>query len=78
MKPKPRNPQTPEQWQEAVDLAEFMLHLDAARKYGLLTGGPEINVDRCQEMLALGKRQGYTPSDGCVQRLAREAMEFQG
>lgn len=48
---KKRNPLTPQEWQDAADCAEFLLHLDASRKYGLVTGGPEIDPDRCQEIL---------------------------
>lgn len=31
-----RDPLTPEEWQEAADLAELMLHIDSARQYGLI------------------------------------------
>lgn len=80
MEHKPRkhtHPRTPEQWQEAVDLAEFYLHLDAARKYGLVKGGPEVDVARCEQLLARGARKGYKPSDGCVQRITVQMMASQ-
>jgi hypothetical protein len=59
---KCRNPETPGEWQEAVDLAEFWLLVDSAKQYGLVTGGSPINSDRCQVLLALGKSKGFTPA----------------
>lgn len=56
-----RDPETAAEWQEAVDLAEFYLLLDSARAYGLATGGPEINPERCQEILKRGRGIGYRP-----------------
>lgn len=64
-------PQTAAEWQEAVDLAEFFLCVDAARNYGLVKGGPPVDVSRCEEILAEGKRRGTTPTKGCVERLTR-------
>lgn len=57
---RPPDPETPEQWQEAVNAANLWLMIDAARQYGLLTA-PDVNVDRCEEVLARGKELGYTP-----------------
>jgi hypothetical protein len=57
-----RDPQTPAEWQAAVNGAAFLLSLDAARQYGLVTGGPVINMDRCVAMLDRGRRLGYTPA----------------
>lgn len=57
------DPATPEEWQEAVDAAWFMLCLDAARQYGLITGGPGINQARCEDLLRRGKALGYRPTD---------------
>ncbi len=34
-----RDPQTHEEWQEAVDAAAFMVYLHSARLYGLIEGG---------------------------------------
>lgn len=52
---------TPEQWQEAVDLAAFALGVDAAEPYGLVTG-PKFNVARCEHVLAAGRRRGLEPA----------------
>jgi hypothetical protein len=66
-----KEPRTPAQWQEAVDLADFYVRLDSARKYGLVTGGPDIDLGRCEELLKLGRLRGVRPSPGSVDRLAR-------
>lgn len=47
--------------QPLVDGAEFLLLLDAGRQYGLLTGGPEIDVERCEAALRVGARRGLVP-----------------
>lgn len=39
---KPKDPRTPREWQEAVDLAEFWILLDSARQYGLAAGRASI------------------------------------
>jgi len=54
-------PETPEQWQYCVDGASLGLHLDAARQYGLVTGGPGIDVGRCTELLRRGAERGFRP-----------------
>jgi hypothetical protein len=64
-----RDPKTNEDWQHAVDLAEFYLHLDSARKYGLVTGGPHVDVARCEEILHKGRRRGITPSPDAIERI---------
>jgi len=69
-----KNPHTKGEWQEAVDAAEAMLCLDSARKYGLVTGGPEVNVGRAVELLKRGKQLGILPAAGCVERLVKELV----
>ena len=70
---KRKLPRTRAQWQEAVDLAGFWLSVQATRDYGLTTGGPEIDVARCEELLRLGRERGVVPSPGSFERLARTA-----
>lgn len=65
------DPRTDAEWQEAVDQAEFLQLLDSARKYGLVTGGPTVNLDRCAEILAEGPRRGVTPSADCCERIIK-------
>lgn len=64
-----RLPETPAEWQEAVDLAEAWLHVHAAKQYGLITGGPTVDVVRCDEIIAMGKARGITPAPDAVDRL---------
>jgi hypothetical protein len=54
-----RDPQTPEEWQEAADTAHILLAIEAARGYGLVTGGPELNEQRCIEILLRAEALGY-------------------
>jgi hypothetical protein len=67
-----RDPQTPEEWQEAVDLAEAHVLIESARQYGLITGGPKVNVLRCTELLDLGRRRGHRPGKEAVKRMIGE------
>jgi hypothetical protein len=59
------DPETPEQWQEAVDAAHVMLLVQSAEKYGLIETDAEVNVGRCL-LLALieeGRvKHGVVPS----------------
>lgn len=56
-----QDPASDAEWQEAVDAAEFLLQLDSARQYGLLTGGPEIDFDRCVDLVRRGAARGIFP-----------------
>ena len=67
-----KNPRTPEEWQEAVDLANFGLIVDAARQYGLITGGPVFALKRCNDLLARGAKKGFRPQKGSEDKLLRE------
>lgn len=58
----PEDPKTPEEWQDAANGASYWLAVDAARKYGLLTGGPDVDVARCEEILARAALWGITPA----------------
>jgi hypothetical protein len=75
------DPQTPEQWQIAVDLAEFYLLVDSARVYGLIETNQQINVDRCQEILDRGRAKGITPSKDAPEKLTAKwvnAIKLEG
>jgi hypothetical protein len=63
-----KDPVTPYEWQLAIDMAHGALSLDSARLYGLVTGGPVVNVERCQEILVKGKAAGYCPSRDSVEK----------
>lgn len=62
-----RLPATPDEWQMAVDLARGALALDSARGYGLVTGGPKVNVGRCEEILNMGMARGVMPSADAIE-----------
>ena len=60
----PPIPQTPEEWQAAVDAADLALTLDSLIQYGLMEttdGDFSVNAARCYEILDLGRSLGYTP-----------------
>lgn len=59
--PKPKNPTTACEWQVAVDAAHCCIAIHAAHAYGLITGGPSVNLARCEEILQLGAARGYSP-----------------
>ena len=71
---QPYDPRTRAEWQEAVDEAEFWLHVHAAVGYGFIIYSGEIDVGRCEEMLTRGRAVGVRPSPGAVERLTREKL----
>lgn len=58
-------PTDPEQLRKVAVSAEVFLRIDAAVKYGLIEGGLDIDVDRCDEAIAFARKQGvrYGPDD---------------
>lgn len=71
-----RDPKTPAEWRQAVALAEACLLLDSARQYGLVTGGPGVDAERCEDILRRGAEQGIRPThvevDEAIRRLLRD------
>jgi hypothetical protein len=65
-----KNPKTPSQWQEAVDLAYGAMVFDSAKMYGLVTG-PKVVTSRCEHILRQGKRRGVLPAADAVERFIR-------
>lgn len=57
-----RNPRTPAEWQAAVNAATALRLIADCRMYGLIEGGPSIDVDRCDEIVDLGNARGVQPS----------------
>ena len=75
----PQNPETPEEWQAAVDAADALLKLDAARLYGLVSGGPEVDAERCWELLhRAAEEHGIEPADDAVERFVEELTGREG
>jgi len=73
----PRWPKTTAEWQEAVDAAHGCLALDAARQYGLVTGGPAVNVDRAVELLRQAKLRKIFPRPDAIERFVQEICVHQ-
>lgn len=67
-----RDPRTKQEWQEAVELAEAWLQIESARAYGLISGGPQIDAERCQELLEKGAKRGFRPRGEAVERILLE------
>ena len=73
-----KDPQSPEEWQEAVNLAHMWRMVEAARLFGLVTGGPKVNVARCDEIIERGKKHGIKPQDAVVgQMIAAHAQNIE-
>lgn len=62
-----REPHTLREWQEAVDVAAAARAIADCMMYGLLEGGPEIDVDRCDEIIEAGLARGVQPSKPIVE-----------
>jgi hypothetical protein len=57
------DPMNDQEWREAALLARGALLFDAAKKYGLVTGGPVVYVARCEELLARALARGVEVDD---------------
>lgn len=67
------DPNTPEEWQDAVDAAHAALAMDSAAKYGLIVFPVvSVSVPRCEEILERGAALGYTPASDAVERFMAE------
>jgi hypothetical protein len=51
-----------------------MLRLESAKFYGLVTGGPRVNVGRCREILELGQARGFAPAEDAAERILGERL----
>lgn len=71
-------PQTDAEWQDAADAAHAALSLDAARAYGLVAGGIEVDAARCEEILAEAETRGISPSVDAPTRFAYELVSGGG
>lgn len=55
-----RYPESDAELQEAADAAVFSLGLDSAWQCGFITPNPEVNVARCEEIIAEAHTRGLT------------------
>ncbi len=69
-------PSTPAEWQDAVDAAQLLLLIDSARQYGLIDGGPAVDVERCVQVLEVGKARGYRPAPDA--KIIQRALSEEG
>ncbi len=46
----------------AARLAGACLLIESARAYGLITGGPSVDVGRCEAALACARERGLAPT----------------
>jgi len=69
-----QDPQTFMEWVEAAAAANALLLLDAARVYGLVTGGPDVDTARCEQILAGAEERGITPNGIAVERYVGEMV----
>ena len=73
----PRNPRSREELTYAATLAQAMLLLDSARAYGLVEGGPDVDVARCEELLAEAEdREIVVHQDDVDQAVAQIVLEL--
>lgn len=63
-----RDPVGTLEWQEAADAAHGALALDAARTYGFVSGGPKVDIVRCEEILRRAATLGITPAADAIER----------
>jgi hypothetical protein len=52
--------------------AHAVLLIDAARQYGLIGGGPEINAERAEEIITQAARAGHRYSQEQIEQRAIE------
>lgn len=57
-----RDPTTTDEWRTAATIAAGLQLIASAQVYGFITGGCEINVDRCDEIRELAAEQGIVPT----------------
>lgn len=72
---KPRGRRSRHQWQELVDIAHALLAIDASRQFGLITGGPVCNNERCEQMLRDGAARGFRPSPDAIERFGAASQD---
>jgi hypothetical protein len=70
-------PATDRQWQDAADAAQLLMMIEVGRLHGLLTGGPEVDLQACFDILAEARTQGIFPSapDAALARAAQAVVD---
>lgn len=62
-----KEPQTPQEWQVAVDAAQGILATAFIQALGLIEGGPKYNLARCIDVLERGRDMGIEPNETAIQ-----------
>jgi len=57
-----RDPATDDELQTAVNAAAACRLIADCKMYGLVDGGPAIDITRCDELLAMGAARGVRPN----------------
>lgn len=71
-------PRTRRQLQVACNAAAGALALESCRLYGLLEGGPGVDVARCEEVLARAAARGIRPAPDAVDRFFEAIIPTRG
>lgn len=69
-----QHPITREDWRHAATLAETMLDIDCAQRYGLMAGGPAVDVARCTDIVRQARRLGIVPRSDDVHATTKRLL----
>jgi len=64
-----KDPETDQEWQEAVNGAKCCIAISAAQDYGLIYTDMRFNIERCEEILERGKALGFVPDEEAVEQM---------
>lgn len=66
-----RLPQTDDEWQNAIELADWILAVHNARRSGIEHHGPSVDVDRVREIITAAQQRGFKCRPGHIRRLSQ-------
>lgn len=64
----------PDELRTVAILAEVYLRIESARLYGLIDGGPEIDVERCEELIGMAHDAGHEWSEDEIDAAIPEVL----
>jgi hypothetical protein len=70
-----QDPEAIEDWQLAVNLAQALISIDLASRYGRMDIDPKCNIQRCEDLLSRGKSLGVEPIGRQVDTIIRALSE---
>jgi hypothetical protein len=65
----------PDRLREAGIIADALLHIESARQYGFVRGGPQCNVERCEIIIEMARDAGHTWTQEDVSEAAQAFMK---